>query len=268
MSVPYDLAPTDRLSGIHMTGTVVRRFLISYPVSPDVLSGHLPPGAECATHDGFAWVSACFVRMDDMRPNILPRFVGMGFNYLIHRTRARLPFPDGKLREAVLVLQPNINRPLLSSFGSLLTGVGFRNRQIDFTEDEDNWRIRMISQGELLYDAEISKSSCSESITTESRFTTVPEADKFLLGVSFGGQWVKGQKNLKLLPETHDPWTTRACTCTTHKNQFLESLGVDAIDADHAITMTQIPHYFGITPIKTTLKCATEADTSLNRSGG
>ena len=183
----------------------------------------------------------------------------MGFNYLIHRTRARLPFPDGKLREAVLVLQPNINRPLLSSFGSLLTGVGFRKRQIDFTEDEDNWRIRMISQGELLYDAEISKSSCSESITTESRFTTVPEADKFLLGVSFGGQWVKGQTNLKLLPETHDPWTTRACTCTTHKNQFLESLGVDAIDADHAITMTQIPHYFGITPIKTTLKCATEA---------
>lgn len=41
----------------------------------------------------------------------------------------------------------------------------------------------------------------------------------------------------------------------THKNQFLESLGVDAVDADHAITMTQIPHYFGITPIKTDLRC-------------
>ncbi len=193
--------------------------------------------------------------MDDMRPNILPRFVGMGFNYLIHRTRARLPFPDGKLREAVLVLQPNINRQLLSSFGSLLTGVGFRTREIDFTDDNDNWRIRMISDGELLYDATILKSSCSESISSDSLFTTAQEADDFLLGVSFGGQWVKGQRNLKLLPETHDPWATLVCNCITHKNQFLETLGVDAVDADHAITMTQTPHYFGITPIKTALNC-------------
>ena len=256
MGVPFDLAPTARLSGIHMVGTVVRRFLISYPVSPEILIGHLPPGSECATHDDLAWVSACFVRMDDMRPNVLPKFAGMGFNYLIHRTRARLPFPDGKLREAVLVLQPNINRRLLSTFGSLLTGVGFRTREIDFTDDNGNWRIRMMSEGELLYDATILKSSCSESISSDSRFLTAQEADDFLLGVSFGGQWVKGQRNLKLLPETHDPWVTLACTCTTHKNQFLETLGVDTVDADHAITMTQIPHYFGITPVKTQLNPA------------
>ena len=249
MAVPFDLAPTDRLSGIHMVGTVVRRFLISYPVSPDALSDHLPPGAECATHNGVAWVSACFVRMDDMRPNILPRFAGMGFHYLIHRTRARLPFPDGQLREAVLVLQPNINRRLLSTFGAWLTGVGFQTRQIDFTEDADHWRIRMTYKRELLYDATILKSSCSESISSESRFETAKQADDFLLGVSFGGQWVKGQRRLKLLPETHEPWTTTACTCVTHKNRFLETLGVDLVEADHAITMEQIPHYFGITPI-------------------
>ena len=253
MAVPFDLAPTARLSGLYMKGTVVRRFLISYPVCPDVLSDYLPPGAECATHDGFAWVSACFVRMDDMRPNIVPRFLGMGFNYLIHRTRARLPFPDGKLREAVLVLQPNINRPLLSSFGSLLTGVGFRTREIEFTEDDDNWRIRMVREGDLLYDATVVKSSFSESISGDSRFATVQEADDFLLGVSFGGQWARGHRNLKLLPETHDPWATLAGTCITRKNHFLEELGVDAVAADHAMTMTQIPHYFGITPIKTDL---------------
>ena len=193
--------------------------------------------------------------MDDMRLRVLPKFMGMGFNYLIHRTRARLPFPDGKLREAVLVLQPNINRQLLSSFGSVLTGVGFHRREIEFMDDEDQWRIQMISKGELCYDATIHKSSCSESISSESRFATAQEADDFLLGVSFGAQWRKGQANLKLLPETHDPWTTVTCTCITHKNQFLETLGVDGVAADHAITMTQIPHYFGITPIKTAVQC-------------
>ncbi|APZ90468.1 DUF2071 domain-containing protein [Fuerstiella marisgermanici] len=257
MAVPFDLVPTARLSGIHMTGTVVRRFLISYPVSPDVLLDHLPPGAECATHAGFAWVSACFVRMDNMRPNILPKAVGMGFNYLIHRTRARLPFPDGTLREAVLVLQPNINRRLLSTFGSVLTGVRFQCREIDLAEDDESWRIQMISEGEVLYDATILKASCSETIADGCRFATAQEAEDFLLGVSFGGQWVKGEPNLKLLPETHAPCATVACTCITHKNRFLESLGAHAVDADHAITMTNVPHYFGITPIKTALNSAT-----------
>ncbi len=253
MTISFDLKPTARLSGIHMVGTVARRFLISYPVDPDCLTNCLPPGGEISTHDSMAWVSACFVRMDDMRPNFAPRFLGMGYNYLIHRTRPRLPFPDGKLREAVLVLEPNINRRLLSTFGSMLTGVEFQTRQIDFTEDDNVWRIRMLSRGELLYDAEISKASCSDTITSSSRFATPREADDFLLGVSFGGQWSQGRQYLKLLPETHEPWETMACQCITHENQFLESLGVESTESDHAITMTHIPHYFGITPIKTDL---------------
>ncbi|WP_166831542.1 DUF2071 domain-containing protein [Thalassoroseus pseudoceratinae] len=253
MSVPFDLAPTARLSGLHMVGTVFRRFLISYPVDPHILADYLPPGAECVTHNDCAWVSACFVRMDDMRPSFLPRWMGMGFNYLIHRTRARLPFPDGKLREAVLVLQPNINRPLLSTFGSLLTGVGFKTRQIDFSEDDADWRIQMNHRGKLLFDAEIPKASCSERIVPDSQFSSASEADRFLLGVSFGGEWKNGQQHLKLLPETHDPWETRVCKCISHKNQFLESLGLDRLAADHAITMTEIPHYFGVTPIKADL---------------
>ncbi len=251
MCVPFDLAPTARLPHIHMVGTVVRRFLISYPVAPEVLSEHVPPGAELAAHEGLAWVSACFVQVDHMRPNIFPKFAGMSFQYLIHRTRARLPFPDGKLREAVLVLEPNINRPLLRSLGSLLTGFGFRTRAIEFTEEDEHWRIRMASNDELLYDATIGTSSCSESIPAGSRFPTIQEAEAFLLGVSFGGWWVRGRRRLNLLPETHDRWTTRACTCVTHKNRFLEALGVDGTNADHVLTMTHVPHYFGVTPMKT-----------------
>ena len=253
MPVSFDLAPTDRLTGLHMVGKVVRRFLISYPVPPEALQKFLPPRAELSIHDGAAWVSACFVRMDDMRPNFFPGFLGMGFNYLIHRTRARLPFPDGSTREAVLVLQPNINRPLLSSCGSMLTGVGFRTRQIEFTEDESHWRVQMTDRGELRFDAEISKEACSSQVSESSRFPNAATADSFLLGVSFGGQWVKGQSKLKLLPETHEPWETVATTCKTRCNSFLEELGVESVEADHVITMTDCPHYFGITPIKTQL---------------
>ena len=253
MAVAFDLEPTARLSGLHMMGTVQRRFLISYPVPPEALLSYLPPGAECSTHDGSAWVSACFVRMGDMRPNILPRFAGMGFNYLIHRTRARLPFPDGQLREAVLVLQPNINRPILSCFGSLLTGIGFQTRDVEFHEQADGWQIRMLERDEVLFDASILKSGCSAELPGESRFRSVTEADRFLLGVSFGGQWKPGESVLKLLPETHDPWISLGYACVTHCNRFLEHLGVQSSVADHAIMMQDVTHYFGITPLRTIL---------------
>ncbi len=249
MTVSCDLAPTDRLTGMHMVGTVVRRFLISYPVSPDKLQSFLPPGAELSLHNNMAWVSDCFVHMNDMHMHMMPACFGMGFNYLIHRTRARLPFPDGKLREAVLVLQPNINQPLLSTFGGLMTGVNFNNADINFSEDNDKWHITMHKNNELVYDADILKASVSESIPQNSQFENASSADDFLLGVSFGGQYTTGSSHLKLLPETHEPWTTLAGSAVIHKHAYAESLLGEPIIADHVITMTNIPHYFGITPL-------------------
>lgn len=52
-----------------------------------------------------------------------------------------------------------------------------------------------------------------------------------------------------LLPETHDPWQTRVTSCETRRNAFVESLGSQAVAADHVITMTDIPHYFGVRPL-------------------
>src|SRR5437764_15052760 len=99
-----------------------------------------------------------------MRPSIVPRSVaaplGMEFNYLIHRTRARLPYPDGTKRESVLVLEPNINRKLFSSLGQMTAGVRFLSRQIELTERADSWHLLMRNEpGDILYDAEIPRSS-------------------------------------------------------------------------------------------------------------
>ena len=105
MKTPSDLAPTEPLRGLHMIGTVTRRFLVTYPVPPAALASAVPPCGELVLHNGLAWVSACFVHIARMRPSLVPEPLGIGFNYLIHRTLARLPYPDGKMRNSVLVLE-------------------------------------------------------------------------------------------------------------------------------------------------------------------
>ena len=254
----FDLDPTTPLAGLHMRGMVTRRFLVSYPVDPVLLTDRLPPGAELSLHDEAAWVSACFVNMKNMRPSVFPRSMGFELNYLIHRTRARLPFPDGKKREAVLVLEPNLDRRVLGWFGARLTGVEFNYRPIRLNETEKSWTLLMKDHEEIVYDAVIPKSSINPDAPASARFSSINSADDFLLGVSFGGQWHAKTNRLRLLAETHDRWNTLMGECKTNSNRFLESLGNEAgsLEADHVISMTDIPHYFAMRGSNVTLPTA------------
>ena len=244
----FDLDPTTPLAGLHLRGMVTRRFLVSYPVDPVLLSDRLPPGAELSLHDGCAWVSACFVNLKNMRPSVFPRSMGIELNYLIHRTRARLPFPDGKKREAVLVLEPNLDRLTLGWIGARLTGVGFNYRDIRLIEQEKSWNLVMKDNEEVVYDAVIPKSSIYPDPSASAHFPSIRSADDFLLGVSYGGQWHAKSNRLRLLAETHDPWNTLMGECKTNNNRFLESLGAEThqLEADHVISMTNVPHYFAL----------------------
>jgi hypothetical protein len=114
----------------------------------------------------------------------------------------------------------------------------------------------MMHRGEVLYDARISPSECGPELSAGSCFPNAEEADRFLLGLSYGGQWAQGTSSLCLLPETHEPWQTLVTSCETRVNGFLEGLGCSGVRADHVITMTDIPHYFGIRPVKVKLEKA------------
>ncbi len=127
-----------------------------------------------------------------------------------------------------------------------LTGVRFHVRDITLTESEDSWTLQMKTAERILYDAEIPKDSIIRDISPSSQFSNASEADDFLLGVSYGAEWQPDSGQIKLLAETHDPWETLIGLCDTRKHAFLESLGVTDAEADHVITMTNIPHYFAL----------------------
>ncbi len=175
----------------------------------------LPPGGQLALHNGLGWVSACFVHIAGMRPSFAPKWLGTNFNYLIHRTLARLPYPDGKLRNTVLVFEANINRWGLGVIARKMTGVKFHIREISLLEFGGSWVVRMKDGEEILYETEIDKGSIGVQTEERSQFKSVSEAEQFLLGISFGAQWEPEARRIKLLAETHDPWQTYVGRCNT-----------------------------------------------------
>ena len=77
-------------------------------------------------------------------------------------------------------------------------------------------------------------------------FLILGAADAFLLDVSYGAEWHAETQRLQLLAETHDTWRAQAGSCRTHRYAFLEGLDGALPQADHVITMTNIPHYFAL----------------------
>ena len=115
MTISYDIQPTEPLSGTHMLGTVVRRFLISYAVPPEALTRHIPPEAEFVTvrRQGLGLSAFC---PHERRASIL-RACTIGnegqFSDSPHAGTITISGWKTK-RESVLVLEPHVDRPLLA----------------------------------------------------------------------------------------------------------------------------------------------------------
>ena len=257
----FDLAPTAGLRGSHLRGVVRRRVLVNYPVPPERLGPWLPPQAEPALHAGRAWVSACAVRLERMAPTAWPAPLGLRMHYLVHRTIAWLPFPDGTRRCAVLILEANLDHPAtFLARGS--TRVPFRRRCIRVDEGEGHWAASMRSSlriqdmhrdgggaGEdgLLYEACV-EAPGGPATPAGSLFPDAASADRFLLGVAYGCAWDPRRRRMRYLAETHDPWTIEAAPARTARNRFLEDLCGGPVEADHALLMRDVPHAFAMRP--------------------
>jgi hypothetical protein len=241
----FDLAPSGRLRGLHLIGTVAHRFVINYAVPTNALLPMVPPGAELLLWRGRAWVSACYAEVHHLRPSWLPPMAGIGFRYLIHRTLAHLPFPDGSRHSAALVLDAAADRRGIAALSRTTTGMRFHVRPIKLVESDDRWLISMSNRsGAALFEAEIRRDCLCGTMPDRSLFASLAEAERCFLGHGYRGQWQPHKRRIRLLAQTHEPWQVLAGQATTRCHKFLESLCGQPTEADHVLTTTSVQHGF------------------------
>ncbi|MEO8286535.1 MAG: DUF2071 domain-containing protein [Chloroflexota bacterium] len=242
-SARYDIAHNKPLRVPHVDAFVTRRLLVNYPVAAERLTPFLPPGGALSLHAGAAWVSACIVEMEHMRPSLLsalPVRAGIKLKYLVYRTRATVPFPDGIERECVLILETNFNRPIIARAASMLSGLKINYKSIHVRERSDRLSARMAGPGGVTeYGARVEKIA-PDTMPAGSLFSGVQEADRFLASVAYGAQWDRAAGSLLLVPETHEPWQIEACSCRTGQSSFLRKLCHSMPLADHAMLIRNV----------------------------
>lgn len=222
------MPPTQRLGGTHFVGTVKRCWISSHALDPENVP--LPENVKPWIDEGRLWLSDCFVHIAGIRPAGAPRAIGLPFRYLVHRVMAHVPFPDGKSRKAVFVLQAYGDPPLSRWFGRTLGGAPFQAAKIAW---DPEGHVVATRKDETLYEAEYKRGWQGQM--------SLEDADETILGMSFGSRCDGGWR---LFPETHDPWNPEPWVTTTKIHALLADWGIES-EADHCMGMVDVPHYFG-----------------------
>src|SRR5216683_3246815 len=90
-------------------GIIRRRILVNYRVRPEVIQPMLPAKFQPKLHDGFAIAGICLIRLEKVRPNGVPDFLGATSENAAHRVAVTWKDEWGKTQEGVYVLRRDTN---------------------------------------------------------------------------------------------------------------------------------------------------------------
>src|SRR5262245_9518459 len=92
-------------------GVIERRMLVNYRVDADVLARFLPRPFRPQLVDGFGLAGICLIRLAEVRPRGLPKWVGVGSENAAHRAAVEWD-EGGEVRRGVYVMRRDTNSRL------------------------------------------------------------------------------------------------------------------------------------------------------------
>lgn len=117
-------------------GIIRRRILVNYRVKPDVIQRLLPSRFRPKLYEGHAVAGICLIRLEHIRPKVLPAFIGFSSENAAHRI-AVLWDEKGVTREGVFVPRRDTSSEINHLMGGRIFP-GEQNRASFTVEESEN----------------------------------------------------------------------------------------------------------------------------------
>ena len=158
-------------------GVIRRRILVNFRVDPDVMQAQLPSRFTSKLHGNYAIAGVCLIRLEDIRPRILPSFAGLSSENAAHRVAVRWESHAGEKKEGVFIPRRDTGS-LMNHFAGGRLFPGEHNRAVFNVREEDqsiDFAMRSVDgKVSVRLMAHISRTlpstSCFSSIEAASRF--------------------------------------------------------------------------------------------------
>src|SRR5258708_30160833 len=121
-------------------GTIRRRILANFRVDPEIMQREIPARFRPKLQDGFAVAGICLIRLEHIRPRLMPEIVGLNSENAAHRVAVTWD-EDGVTREGVFISR----RDTGSQFAHLACGRIFpgEHHHASFEVTESATQIRL-----------------------------------------------------------------------------------------------------------------------------
>jgi hypothetical protein len=223
-------------------GTIRRRVLANFRVDPQAMQKQLPARFRPKLHHGFAIAGICMIRLDHIRPKMMPQIVGISSENAAHRV-AVLWDEDGATREGVFISRRDTD----SQLNSLLGGRVFpgEHHQSSFSVQESDVSVSIsLKAADESISVEIDGSIGTELPAT-SIFSTLAEASSFFEGGAIGYSVTSDANRLDGLRLKTKEWCVEPLDVRRiHSSYFSDTTKFPkgSIEFDNALIMRNVAH--------------------------
>lgn len=222
-----------------ITGIIDRRILVNFTVDPKVVQKIVPNPFRPKVYKGKAIVGICLIRLKEVRPKGLPKFLGISSENGAHRIAVEWT-ENGEIKEGVFIPR----RDTSSALNSLAGGRVFpgRHYRAKFEVEESNGSYHVAfrsSDGTTISIDGVE----SEKLRPGSIFETLETASKFFEGGAIG--YSPNGKNFDGLELEAFSWKVRPLDVQNVQSSFFEDERVfpkGSVQFDNALLMTEIDH--------------------------
>jgi len=223
-------------------GIIRRRILVNFRVDPKVLQRQLPARFRPKLYKGQAIAGICLIRLEHIRPKMLPEIIGVSSENAAHRI-AVLWDERGVLREGVFIPRRDTDSKVNHLLGGRVFPGEHNKAFFEVYENDENIQFSMKSQ-----DAKIEvrlTGSTPATLPQSSIFSSLDEASSFFEAGSLGYSVTTDSNRLDGLTLKTKDWRIEPL----HISDVLSSYFANetmfpqgSVEFDNALIMRDIAH--------------------------
>jgi hypothetical protein len=158
-------------------GVIRRRLLVNFRVDPEVIQRQLPSRFRPKMHADSAMAGICLIRLEQIRPKNLPRFVGHSSENAAHRIAVLWEDEACETKEGVYIFRRDTNS-LINHFagGRLFPG---EHHYANFQVEDSDGRIKLEMNSKDGVIAVEFRGKVVAGLPTSSKFPTLAAASSF-----------------------------------------------------------------------------------------
>ncbi len=223
-------------------GVIRRRILANFRIDHQVMQRHLPSRFRPKLHEGFAVAGICLIRLERIRPKLMPQIIGLNSENAAHRV-AVLWDEGGVTREGVFISRRDTN----SQLNHLLGGRIFpgEHHQASFSVAESDSEIKLSMKSK---DARVKveiEGSITDELPRTSIFSSLAEASSFFEGGALGYSVTGEPDRLDGLKLETEEWRVEPLQVRRVYSSYFsdeEKFPKAGIGFDHALIMRNVTH--------------------------